>query len=43
MASVRTAFAVFTAFYVVCLAVTWVVYVRKASVAKVAGLAEARI
>jgi NNP family nitrate/nitrite transporter-like MFS transporter len=41
--AVRSAFAVFTLFYVVCLAVTWGVYVRKASVAKVAGLAEARI
>ncbi|GAB3771522.1 NNP family nitrate/nitrite transporter-like MFS transporter [Nocardioides ginsengisegetis] len=41
--SVKTAFGVFTAFYVVCLVVTWAVYVRKASVARVAGLADARI
>lgn len=41
--AVKTAFAVFTGFYVVCLAITWGVYVRKASVAKVAGLADARI
>ena len=38
-----TSFAVFTVFYAVCLATTWVVYVRKAGVAKVAGLADARI
>ena len=41
--AVQTSFAVFTLFYAVCLATTWVVYVRKAGVAKVAGLADARI
>jgi len=41
--AVRTSFLVFTLFYVLCLATTWAVYVRKASVAKVAGLADARI
>ena len=41
--AVQTSFAVFTVFYAVCLATTWVVYVRKAGVAKVAGLADARI
>jgi len=41
--AVRTSFLVFAAFYVVCLATTWAVYVRKASVARVAGLADARI
>ncbi len=41
--AVQTSFAVFTGFYVVCLAITWAVYVRKAGVAKVAGLADARI
>jgi NNP family nitrate/nitrite transporter-like MFS transporter len=41
--AVRSAFAAFTIFYVLCLVVTWGVYVRKASVARVAGLAEARI
>jgi nitrate/nitrite transporter NarK len=40
---VRTSLLVFAAFYVVCLATTWAVYVRKASVARVAGLADARI
>jgi MFS transporter, NNP family, nitrate/nitrite transporter len=40
---VQTSFAVFTVFYAVRLATTWVVYVRKAGVAKVAGLADARI
>ena len=39
----KTAFIAFTAFYVLCLAVTWAVYVRRASVAEVAGLADARI
>ncbi len=43
VSSVKTAFIAFTLFYVACLTVTWAVYVRKASVAKVAGLAEARI
>ena len=36
VASVKTAFGIFTAFYVVCLAVTWFVYLRpKAEIAKV--------
>jgi NNP family nitrate/nitrite transporter-like MFS transporter len=41
--AVQSAFAAFAIFYVLCLVVTWGVYVRKASVARVAGLAEARI
>lgn len=41
--AVKTSFALFTVFYAVCLATTWTVYVRKAGVAKVAGLADARI
>ncbi len=41
--AVKTSFALFTAFYAVCLGTTWAVYVRKAGVAKVAGLADARI
>ncbi|MGH3361290.1 MAG: MFS transporter, partial [Nocardioides sp.] len=41
--AVRTAFGVFAGGYVVCLVVTWASYIRKASVAKVAGLAEVRI
>ena len=41
--AVRTAFGAFTLFYVLCLTVTWAVYVRKAAVARVAGLADARI
>jgi NNP family nitrate/nitrite transporter-like MFS transporter len=41
--AVRTSLVVFTLFYVLCLVVTWAVYVRRASVARVVGLAEARI
>lgn len=41
--AVRTSFVVFTLFYVLCLVVTWAAYVRRASVARVAGLADARI
>jgi NNP family nitrate/nitrite transporter-like MFS transporter len=41
--AVRTSFVGFTLFYVLCLATTWAVYVRKASVSTVAGLADARI
>ena len=41
--AVRTSFVVFTLFYVLCLATTWAVYVRRTSVTEVAGLADARI
>lgn len=43
VAAVRTSLVVFTLFYALCLAVTWAAYVRRASVARVVGLAEARI
>ena len=38
VAAVKTAFLIFAAFYVVCLAVTWLVYVRKTSVMGKAGV-----
>jgi nitrate/nitrite transporter NarK len=41
--AVKSAFAVFTAFYVVCLAVTWFVYTRKSFTARVPSLAHARV
>jgi len=41
--AVKSAFAVFTAFYVVCLAVTWFVYTRTSFTARVPSLADARV
>ena len=41
--AVRTSLMAFTLFYVLCLATTWAVYVRRTSVAEVAGLADARV
>ena len=41
--AVRTSLIAFTLFYVLCLATTWAVYVRRTSVAEVAGLADARV
>lgn len=38
VAAVKSAFLIFTGFYAVCLAVTWLVYVRKSSVMGKAGV-----
>jgi nitrate/nitrite transporter NarK len=44
VAACRTAFAIFTGFYVICLATTWYFYTRKTFlVARVPSLADARI
>ena len=38
VSAVKSAFLIFTAFYAVCLAVTWLVYVRKSSAMGKAGV-----
>ncbi len=43
VAAVRSAFALFTVYYVACLAVTWFVYTRKAFVHRVPSLAHAGV
>jgi MFS transporter, NNP family, nitrate/nitrite transporter len=44
VAAVKTAFAAFTGFYVLCLFVTWFVYLRRSMLAeRIPSLADARI